>query len=127
MGNTVYVMRRMIKPRENNNVRGTPKHAAFDYGGIELWAPMTGECYYFKLVQNNDSVFGVNVKKKFHLEIGRLNDPICPLKHIFSVVDEKNIYANIQKYDFPVLMDFDFDNKKLWKALLPTEESARAS
>lgn len=45
---------------------------------------------------------------KFHLEIGRLNDPICPLKHIFSVVDEENIFANIQKYDFPVLIDFDF-------------------
>jgi hypothetical protein len=125
MGSTVYVMRKMLKHivNPNPNVKG----AAFDYGGIELWAPMTGECYYFKLIQNNDSVLGISVKKRFHLEIGRLNDPICPLKHIFSVVDEKNLYANIQKYDLPVLMDFDFENKKHWKALFDPKASNAAS
>jgi coiled-coil and C2 domain-containing protein 2A len=59
MGNTVYVMRKMIQPRVNTEVKGTNKYAAFDYGGVELWAPMTGECYYFKLIQNNDSVLGI--------------------------------------------------------------------
>jgi len=58
MGSTVYVLRKMLKHLPNNNPN--PKDV-FDYGGIELWAPMTGECYYFKLIQKNDSVLGIPV------------------------------------------------------------------
>lgn len=47
----------------------------------------------------------------------RLNDPMCPLKHIYTIVSEDNIYANIQQYDFPVVMDFDLNNKKKWAKL----------
>lgn len=80
---------------------------------------MTGECYYYKLMNSNDNFFGVNVSKGFHLEIGRLNDPLCPLRHLYNLVDEDNIYANIQRYDFPVLVDFNLDNKKNWSKMLP--------
>jgi hypothetical protein len=52
----------------------------------------------------------------------RLNDPICPMKHIYCVVTPDNVYANIQTYDFPVLMDYDFTNKKKWKPLFINKE-----
>jgi hypothetical protein len=31
----------------------------FDYGGIELWNPMTGECYYYKKIKNNETILGI--------------------------------------------------------------------
>jgi len=90
---TAFVLRKKLTHLVNPNPDN--RGSIFDYGGIELWAPMTGECYYFKLIQNNESFIGIPIKKGYHLEIGRLNDPICPLQHIYSIVDEKNIYANI--------------------------------
>ena len=42
------------------------------------------------------------------------NEPICPLRSIHFVAGETNMWANIQKYDLPVMMDFDFDNPKKW-------------
>lgn len=55
----------------------------------------------------------------------RVNDPICPLKHIYSVVSQENIYANIQQYDFPVFMDYDFTDKKKWKPLFISEDMTK--
>lgn len=55
----------------------------------------------------------------------RINDPICPLKHIYSVVSAENVYANIQEYDFPVFMQYDFTNNKKWKPLLASEDITR--
>ena len=44
----------------------------------------------------------------------RLNDPMCPMKKVHCVISDDNLYANIQKSDFPVLMNFDLEDKKKW-------------
>lgn len=47
------------------------------------------------------------------------------MKHIYCVVSEENIFANIQQYDFPVLMDYDLTNKRKWKPLFISDEHVR--
>lgn len=83
---------------------------------IELWSPITGDCYFFENISNNETICGITISRDSSMTI-RPNDPICPLKHIYSLVGPENIYANIQKYDFPVLMSFELTNKKKWKPL----------
>ena len=48
-------------------------------------------------------------------------DPVCPLKHVYCIVTPDNIFANVQGYDFPILMDYDLGNKKKWKPLFINE------
>lgn len=100
MGETVFVMRRNKKPIK---VEGKPD----SLGSVEFWSPLSGECYFFAC---NRVPRACLTPAHNYMEV-RMRDPTCPLKHIWSVVAEENIYANIQKYDFPVLMDFDLGNK----------------
>jgi len=51
----------------------------------------------------------------------RVQDPICPVKKIFCIIGSDNIYANVQKSDFPVLMNFLLENPKSWKPLFRSE------
>jgi len=86
MGDTVYIMRKNIKPIAGRAVQ--------ELGSIELWAPLTGECYFFTRKESVEKFLCVPLKKDSYMEI-RLNDPLCPLKHVFSIVAPDNIYANI--------------------------------
>lgn len=79
----------------------------------EIWNPMTGECYSFDRVKYTvKSLAGESVESKNDI---READPQCPLKKIWCFVGERNIYANIQDVEIPELLDFDLENKKLWK------------
>ena len=49
----------------------------------------------------------------------REKDPQCTLKKIWTVVGEKNVWANIQPEVIPVLMQYDLDDPKLWKPYFP--------
>ena len=51
----------------------------------------------------------------------RLTDPICPLRQIHTVVGENNVWVNIQKSDYPLLMNFNFANAKAWKKFYTTD------
>ena len=75
---------------------------------------MTGECYFFERKITPAACLGA--KKSSFFEV-KQTDVLCPLRHIFSVASEHNIYANIQIYDFPIGMDFDLENSKMWKKL----------
>lgn len=97
-GRTVYVLR---KDRNEHSV--------------EIWCPLNAECYYFELKTPTPACCGIGGGKPYL--VFRTQDPICPLKKIFNVVGDQNIYANIQKFDFPIQMKFDFSNKKEWKPL----------
>ena len=44
----------------------------------------------------------------------RLNDPMCPMKKIHTIISDDNVYVNVQKTDFPVLMSFDLTDPKKW-------------
>lgn len=91
---------------------------------IEIWSPITAECFFFKFCNDSETFCGVSVRKASHMEV-RINDPICPMKHIWFVVGSNNIWANIQKFDFPVLMNFDLSNKSHWKPFFETESHMR--
>ena len=115
MGDTVYVMRKNLKPIRK------PDGTVSDTGSVELWAPLTGECYFFNRKESTDTFMCVPFGRDTYMEI-RMNDPLCPLKHIYSIAGPSNLYANIQKYDFPVVMDFDLGKKKKWKPLFETSQ-----
>ena len=37
------------------------------------------------------------------------------MRKIHCIVSSKNVWANVQKYDNPVLVNFNIDDKKAWK------------
>jgi hypothetical protein len=40
------------------------------------------------------------------------------MKKVWCVVGQENVWANVQEFDAPSLIEFDFDNKKLWEPFL---------
>lgn len=38
-----------------------------------------------------------------------------PLRRIYTLVSQDNVYANKQEYDNPIFMDFDLTNQRCWK------------
>ena len=109
-GRNVFVMRTRVDPAAKRD--------------LELWSPITGECFFFCENTPNSQFCGIKLTKRSTMTV-RLNDPVCPLKHIYCIVSSDNIYANIQTYDFPVLMDYDLTNKKKWKPLFVSEAHVR--
>jgi hypothetical protein len=109
-GRSVFVMRKYKDPNARKD--------------LELWSPLTGDCYSFTEQVQQSSFCGVKWSRGSSMQV-RINDPICPLKHIYSVVSAENVYANIQEYDFPVFMQYDFTNNKKWKPLLASEDITR--
>ena len=51
------------------------------------------------------------------MELGRINDPICPMRKIHGIVSSDNIWVNCQVNENPVLIDFNIDNLKAWKPI----------
>lgn len=45
------------------------------------------------------------------------------MKHVYTVVGTDNVYQNQQEFDFPVLMDWNLDNRKCWKKLFSNDEN----
>ncbi|XP_013080825.2 coiled-coil and C2 domain-containing protein 2A-like isoform X2 [Biomphalaria glabrata] len=43
-------------------------------------------------------------------------DNYCPIQVVGCVINEANIYANIQQYDKPSQLNFDFKNSKNWQS-----------
>lgn len=71
-----------------------------DQKDVELWNPMNGECYSF----------------------GDMNeDPVCPLKKIWLIVGQENVWANIQLDEIPSLVSWDLNNPKMWSPFLDKE------
>ena len=83
-------------------------------GSFELWDPLAAQCYYFELKTERNTFWGIPIGKSSHLDI-RLQDPICPLIQIHTVVSSENVWVNVQRSDYPVLMDFDLTKPKCWK------------
>jgi hypothetical protein len=64
---------------------------------FELWNPMTGECYSFG-AQNQD--------------------PVCPLKTVWLVVGQENVWANIHQDEIPSLLDWNLEDPLYWLPFL---------
>ena len=51
---------------------------------------------------------------------------MSPLTQIHTVISNSNVYVNIQKSDYPILMDFDFTKQKKWKRFF-TEDTPQTT
>lgn len=107
-GFNVYVMRRFADQKEKRD--------------FELWSPITGDCYFYKHKPTADGFCAIPFQTRHNLEV-RMNDAICPMKHVYTVVGTDNVYQNQQEFDFPVLMDWNLDNKKCWKKLFSSDDN----
>jgi len=61
---------------------------------IELWSPITGECFFFEHKEINETICGIPVLRSSSMDV-RILDPVCPLKHIYCIIGTDNIYANV--------------------------------
>jgi len=88
-------------------------------GSVELWDPSTGYCYFYENKAPSRAMCSF-LKRTNYLEI-RPTDPMCPITQIHTVISSSNVYVNMQKSDYPVLIDFDLTNKSKWKAFFAKE------
>ena len=100
-GKTIYVMRR-------------------DNQSVELWNPQTGEPYFFNNVEEYRKFCCFTVSAGFKNKVD-LSDLACPLKSIGCVIDDQNIYVNIQQFDDPSYMDFNIDDPRKWHPFMTTD------
>lgn len=56
-----------------------------------------------------------------HIE-SRGFDPICPLRKIHCIVSNNNIWANVQKFESPVLLDWNLKNASCWKPFFSSDK-----
>lgn len=94
-------------------------------GYLELWNPMTAECYNFDRIETTTKQ-AVGADAKSTSTNMRLFDPTCTMKRVWCVVGQDNIWANIQPEDAPVLMNFNLEDKKSWKPFLDDKLKAAA-
>lgn len=45
----------------------------------------------------------------------KMSDAICQLKSIGCIIGRDNVWANIQEFDDPALLQFEIENEKYWK------------
>ena len=95
-GKTAYVLRR---DTETNKV--------------ELWNPMKGEAYYFGKEEIKHRIGCFAVSSGFSMD-KKLNDAKCQLRSVGCVIGPDNIWANIQQFEDPSLLDFNLENTKFW-------------
>lgn len=77
---------------------------------------MKGEAYYYGREEQKDSVGCFNISSGFSMDI-RLNDAKCQLKSIGCIIGPENIWANIQKYEDPALLNFKLEDPKCWQPI----------
>jgi coiled-coil and C2 domain-containing protein 2A len=62
---------------------------------VEIWDPNTGEVFSFdREIYTAQSAVAKNSAPGMNV---RANDPICPLKKIWMIIDQENAWANIQE------------------------------
>lgn len=106
-GHMVYVMR-----KDKDDVAK---------GSFELWDPNSGYCYYYNCESSDKRILGIKCGESRVLQ-QRITDPICPLTQVHCLVSTSNVYVNVQKQDYPILMDFDINSSKCWKKFLPEDK-----
>lgn len=99
-GKTFYVLRRDIT---NNK--------------IEVWNPSTGEPFVMTTEVMGTQFLCCTIGKNKQSVINRY-DKACPLYDVGCVIDEKNVYVNIQPSGAPSQIEWNIENPKLWKPFL---------
>lgn len=113
---------------EGFNVFVMRRHADQKERDFELWSPITGDCYFYAYKQTTDGFCALPFQTRHHFDV-RMNDAICPMKHVYTVVGTDNVYQNQQEYDFPVLMDWNLITKSAgrnFSSTMKTEPSTKS-
>jgi len=131
----MYIDQKLAKPYQSFIVLGSGMpngHMVFvmrkksvSDGSFELWDPQSGQCYYYDNVQEVQRFCGCKIGTDSHLQI-RPTDPVSSLTQIHTVISSSNVYVNVQKSDYPILMDFDFSKPKKWRKFF-TDETPRTT
>lgn len=45
----------------------------------------------------------------------RMNDAICQLKSVGCIISRDNVWANVQEFDDPALLNYDINDAKCWR------------
>ena len=106
-GSTVYVIR-----------------LSEDYKEVEFWNAKTGDCYYFEKTLVDTKFLCLTMSSHYKQTKSNTNK-ICPMKSVGAIVTFDNVLINNQAESDPSLIDFDLNNKKLWKPFL-TEEAKKS-
>lgn len=108
-GRTAYVMRRDKKS-----------------GHVELWNPMRGEAYFYGREELTEEYLGGCISLQTGYSSGKkMSDAICQLKSIGCVIGRDNVWANVQEFDDPALLQFELDNEKHWKPFFTKSNRAK--
>jgi len=51
-----------------------------------------------------------------------MEDQACPLTSIGCIIDNENVYINIQKSDNPSEISFDIEDRSKWEPFLNNEK-----
>lgn len=90
---------------------------------VELWNPIKGEAYYYGREIEVEKYGCIQISSGYRMN--KLpTDAICQLRSIGCVIDDTNIWANVQEYDDPGLLDYNLENGKCWKKFF-TDASRR--
>ena len=106
-GSTVYVIR-----------------LSEDFKEVEFWNAKTGDCYYFEKTLVDTKFLCLTMSSHYKQTKSNTNK-ICPMKSVGAIVTFDNVLINNQAESDPSLIDFDLNNKKLWKPFL-TEEAKKS-
>jgi hypothetical protein len=94
-GKNVFVMRKFTNPVTEFTQTHNGKTRGIHAFNIEIWSPCTGECFNFNAREPANSWLCVkSVPRSFGM-YNKPREPVCPLRHIFTLVSHDNIYANI--------------------------------
>lgn len=75
---------------------------------------MKGEAYFYGREETHEKIGCLSVSRGFRMD-KRPNDAICQLRSVGCVISHDNIWANVQDYEDPGLVNFNIDEKKNWK------------
>ena len=99
-GNTVYVL------RKDNSSKS-----------IELWNASTGVGYAFEQEDYGSTFLCFKVVSDTRT-MRQEQDLECPLKSVGCLIDEHDVYINIQESSDPTVISYDLENKKNWLTFL---------
>jgi hypothetical protein len=84
-------------------------------GHAELWDPYAGTCFFLPCIGYDTICCFFKYSKKI---IGENLKDVCNMLELTSIVSSTNVYINIQETLKPIEIDFNFDDKALWKPFL---------
>jgi len=85
---------------------------------VEIWNAVHGEPYFFKRNDQSFTCFHLFTFNKTTVLDQEVSDHDYPIQEIGCVINNENVWVNIQSGVSPSVVIFDIENKKNWKPFL---------